>query len=75
MLDDETPKFKFMISTKRLLATALKFTKLHVDSTYKLDWAGHPVTLVGTSDSNHVFHLIAVGVSTNETTEDFIFFF
>lgn len=75
VLNEENIRFKFTVSTKRLLENALKFSKIHVDNTYKLNWAGYPVTVIGLSDCDHVFHLLALGISTNETQSDFKFFF
>lgn len=73
--DETNSVFRFFVSTKLLLRTALLTNKLHTDATYKLVWQGFPVLLVGTTDSNKKFHPIAVCVTTNEKTIDFEFLF
>lgn len=50
--------FRFIVSTKRLLEMALKTNYFHVDGTYKLNYHGYPVLVIGTSDKKNQFHLI-----------------
>jgi hypothetical protein len=45
------------------------------DATYKLNWNGFPVIIIGTSDSNHKFHPFAIAVCTREAAADFTFLF
>lgn len=73
--DDEKSKFRFLVSTKLLLKNAVNVDKIHTDATYKLNWQGFPVLLIGTTDSNRKFHPFGVAVCTNERSEDFEFIF
>lgn len=66
---------RFIMTSKLLLKNATKGHILHVDATYKLLWHGLPTMVLGTTDHNNFFHLIAVGVSTNEKQADFEFMF
>lgn len=69
-----SPKyFRFIMSSKQLLQNATKSNIIQTDATYKLIWNGFPVFVLGTTDKNKKFHLIAIGVSTNEKQEDFEF--
>lgn len=67
--------FRFFVSTKCLLKTAVNSEKLHADATYKLIWQGFPVLIIGTSDWHRKFHPIGICVSSNERTIDFEFMF
>lgn len=73
--NDENNEFRFFASSKRLLKTAVGIEILCTDATYKLNWQGFPVLLVGTTDSNRKFHLIGMCVSTHERSVDFEFIF
>lgn len=42
-----------------------------IDSTYKLNWNGFPLTILGTVDRNKKFHPIAFACTTNETADDY----
>lgn len=44
-------------------------------SYFVIYFQGHPLLLVGTTDSNRKFHLIGVCVSTHEKSADFQFIF
>lgn len=48
---------------------------MHADGTYKLNWQGFPVLLVGTTDMHRKFHTFGVAVSTHERAVDFEFIF
>lgn len=74
-IDEETPFFRFLASSKQLLSFAINATNIHTDATYKLIWQGFPVLLVGTTDMRRKFHPFGVAVCTNERTEDFSFVF
>lgn len=73
--DRENSKFRFFVSTKLLLKSAVTVDKMHTDATYKLIWQGFPVLLFGTTDSNRKFHPFGASVCTNERAEDFKFIF
>ncbi len=71
-----TEKFRFSISTKRLLSLAAEFSRIiQADSTYKLIWNGNPVLIVGFTDQNNVFHPVMICVTTDETHLDYQFLF
>ncbi|XP_055307394.1 uncharacterized protein LOC129571604 [Sitodiplosis mosellana] len=77
-IDDENNEkstFRFLVSTKLLLKSAVSVEKVHTDATYKIVWQGFPILLIGTTDSNRKFHPFGVCVSTNERSEDFEFVF
>lgn len=71
----EHESFKFAITTKALLSHLKVAKNIHADATYKLIWQGFPVLLVGTTDKDCSFHIIALAVTSNEKTEDFEFLF
>jgi hypothetical protein len=73
--DDDDIKFRFLITTKRLLSNAKDAVVLLCDATYKLMWQGFPVLVHGTTDSSRQFHHIGISVSSNEATADFDFVF
>jgi len=68
-------KFRFFITTKRLLQIASRSKRIHADATYKLLWQGFPVLIVGTTDLDRHFHAFGMSVCSNETTHDFRFLF
>ena len=47
---------------------------LEIDETHKLIYEGYPVTVMGQSDGDRVFHIRAIGVSANSTEEVGSFF-
>lgn len=71
----ENSKFRFFVSSKLLLKSAVTVDKMHTDATYKLIWQGFPILLFGTTDSNRKFHPFGASVCTNERAEDFEFIF
>ncbi|XP_077298239.1 uncharacterized protein LOC143919681 [Arctopsyche grandis] len=77
MMDEsEDGVFRFIASSKALLKLALRDNFIiHADATYKLIWQGFPVLVIGTSDRNKKFHILAVAVCSNEQTADFEFVF
>ncbi|CAF3873774.1 unnamed protein product [Rotaria sp. Silwood1] len=72
---DDGNKFRFFLSSKRLLQIASISTKLHADATYKLNWQGFPVLVVGTSDCDRKFHPFGLAVCTDEKEPEFEFIF
>lgn len=64
---------RFIMTSKSLLRNGTRSHIIHIDATYKLIWNGFPVLVLGTSDKNRQFHLLAIGVSTNETQADYEF--
>lgn len=73
--DETAPKFKFFVTTKILMQSAIGAKNVHSDATYKIVWEGYPILIVGTSDMHKKFHPFGVAVCTNETTADFEFVF
>lgn len=67
--------FASLFTTRRLLRNALNARVIHADSTYKILYQGYPIQVFGTTDKQRKFHLIAVGVSTNENEDTFAFMF
>jgi hypothetical protein len=69
------PRFRFFVSTRRLLTTASTSVNIHADATYKLVWQGFPILIVGTTDLDRHFHPFGMAVCTNEEKQDFRFVF
>ena len=63
------PFFAIFFSTPRLLAQTHLTRPVEIDDTYKLIYEGYSVTLMGQTDSDRVFHVRGVGISTNSTEE------
>ncbi len=72
---DVVHHLRISLSTKRLLSLVRYADVLHADGTYKLNWNGYPVLLVGTSDKNRVFHPISISICYQEESEDYEFIF
>lgn len=68
-------KFRFVFTTLFLLNLFKSVEKVCIDSTYKLNWNGFPLTILGTIDRNKKFHPIAFACTTNETADDYSFVF
>lgn len=68
-------KFRFVFTTLFLLNLFKSVEKVCIDSTYKLNWNGFPLTILGTVDRNKKFHPIAFACTTNETADDYAFVF
>jgi diphthamide synthase subunit DPH2 len=67
---------RVMISTPCLLKNYAKADKnIHTDGAYKLEWKGHNVLVVGTSDFDRKFHPLGLAVTTRETHLDYKFLF
>lgn len=69
------PVFRIFISSLRLLQAAPLSDIVHVDATYKLNWQGFPVMVIGTSDKDRKFWPLGAAVCSSETSEDFRFIF
>lgn len=67
--------FRFAVTTKYMLGNALKSRLLHADATYKLNWHGFPIFVIGCTDHQRKFHPILFGAASSETEEDFAFLF
>ena len=73
--EDLEPMFRFFLTTKRLLRHATNARIICADATYKLNWQGYPVLIVGTIDRDKQFHPIGLSVCMTERQEDFEFVF
>jgi hypothetical protein len=73
--EDSMPKFRYFVSTRRLLANASTCTNIHADATYKLIWQGFPVLVVGTTDLDRHFHPFGMAICSKEEEKDFKFTF
>lgn len=73
--DDNDASFRLVISTPRLLAQSALASHVHCDATYKLNWEGCPVLIVGTSDKDRHFVPICLAVCSDEQAESFQFIF
>lgn len=67
--------FRFCMCTPHLLAQFEALTTVCIDATYKLNWNGFPLILLGTVDRTKRFHPLFYGCSSNETADDYAFFF
>ena len=68
--------FRFFITTRRLIQFSLKGKViLHTDATYKINWNGYPLLVVGTSDLNRAFHPLGLALCSRETHLDYKFLF
>lgn len=71
----DVPYFRFFLSTKNLLSQSMKSKTVHADTTYKLNYEGFPVLVLGVTDLDRHFHPSGISVCTKEETEDFTFIF
>lgn len=67
--------FRFVISTKNLLKQCSNVDMLCTDASYKVNWNGFPMIVLGTVDKNIRFHPLALVSSSNETEADYAFVF
>ena len=73
--DDEDNYFRFSVTTKRLAKLANGSLLLQADATYKTNWHGFPVHVIGTTDASNKFHPFLLSVTEGEKQEDFGFSF
>ena len=73
--DDDKNKFRFFVTTKRLLFYASVSNKIHIDATYKFIWQGFPCFIIGTTDMIKQFHPFGFAACSNEKENDFEFIF
>lgn len=67
--------FRFFISSKLLLKSAINVQKIHTDATYKLVWQGYPILQIGTTDLYRKYHPFGLAVCTHETHGEVKFIF
>lgn len=56
-IDDHSLSFRILFSTKRLLEVATLAKNIHLDGTYKLNYMGFPLIVVGSSDDARVIFI------------------
>ena len=67
--------FIIALTTKRLLENGKKGDLIAIDSTYKLNWQGYPIVLLGTIDADKHFHPIIATLVYKEDKDTFQFLF
>lgn len=67
--------FHFCITTLRLLVLLSQAKKVCIDATYKINWMGFPLIVMGTVDQRKKFHPLIYACSSTETTNDYKFVF
>ena len=65
----EDTRFTVIFSTKRLLSNLSKSDTLHLDATYRLNWQGYPVMIVGVSSKTGRFFGNMSVLSSHEDSE------
>jgi hypothetical protein len=73
--DFDAQTFRIAISSKTLLELSTKRNHLHADATYKVNWNGFPLIVIGTTDRHRKFHAVLICISSNETSVDYAFAF
>lgn len=71
----EKMSFRFTMTTPNLLKKLAKRETICIDATYKLDWLGFPLIMMGTVDREKKFHPLIYACSSHERTEDYAFVF
>lgn len=74
-INDDEPNFQYVMSTPKLLETALNFRILAADGTYKVNEHDYPLIVVGGIDLNQRFHILAYSVTTKEESRNYKFLF
>lgn len=72
---DQELSFRFAFSTPRLLETLSHVNTICIDATYKLNWLGFPLTVLGTVDRNKRFHPFVYACCSHEKKHDYAFIF
>lgn len=69
----ENLSFRFTITTPALLKLFVGLKTICIDATYKLNWLGYPLTVLGTVDHTRKFHPLVYACTSHERAEDFAF--
>ncbi|CAF2867894.1 unnamed protein product [Rotaria sp. Silwood2] len=72
---DGENKFRFFITTKRLLKIASISIRIHADVTYKLNWQVFPELIIGATVFDRKLDTFRLAVPSNEQQQDFEFNF
>lgn len=67
--------FRFAFSTPLLLEMLSHCTTICIDATYKLNWLGFPLVVLGTVDRAKHFHPLVYACCSQERTSDYEFVF
>lgn len=67
--------FRFVLTTRQLLEKLSNAKTICIDATYKLNWQGFPLMVLGTVDRSKRFHPFVYACCTNERTTDYAFIF
>lgn len=73
--EKDKKSFNFCLTTPNLLKKLSKMTTICIDATYKLNWLGFPLIILGTVDRMKRFHPLIYACFSNETTQDYKFIF
>ncbi|XP_055307521.1 uncharacterized protein LOC129571717 [Sitodiplosis mosellana] len=74
-ISDPNMKFRFCLTTPTLLQKFIGLKQICIDATYKLNWNGFPLIILGTVDRAKKFHPLAYACTTSETADDYEFVF
>lgn len=72
---DEDLSFRFACSTPLLLKTLMTQKTICIDATYKINWLGFPLMILGTVDRTKRFHPLVYACCSHERTVDYQFIF
>lgn len=72
---NEAMSFRFTMTTPLLLSKLAKRKTICIDATYKLNWMGFPLIIMGTVDRAKKFHPLIYACSSHERSEDYAFVF
>lgn len=75
IVNDKNKGFRFCMTTPKLLKIVSQCETLAIDATYKLNWMGFPLIILGSVDRQKRFHPLMYACATHETTEDYVFVF
>lgn len=71
----EEMKFRFSLTTPALLKKFIELMLICIDATYKLNWLGFPLVVLGSVDRMKRFHPLLYGCTSSESTDDYSFIF
>lgn len=72
---NKIPGFRFAMGTQRLLGILSTAEIICIDATYKLNWNGYPLIILGTVDRTKRFHPMIYACSSHETGDDYAYVF
>lgn len=73
--DEAGKQCRAFLTTKKLILNTANAYTLHADGTHKLVTTGFPGLVLGTTDADAKFNLIAICVCPCETIDDYVFMF